>query len=145
MEIKSKRDEVIELVNKLFIYTDDQSWDKLENDVFMPEVYLDMSSMGAPPAKLAAREICAQWKSGFADLDAIHHQSGNYLVNFSDDVYADIFCYAIATHYKASATEGPTRTFTGNYNIRAVLTDQGWRLSHFTYVLKYITGNAALR
>jgi hypothetical protein len=146
MEARSKRDEIIELINKLFIYTDYQQWDKLLKDVFTDEVLFDMSSAGAgDPRRMPAAEICAMWEAGFKDIDAVHHQSGNFLVSFRDESNADVFCYAVASHFKNTAVHGKTREFVGGYDLHAVLTDQGWRLSGFRYLLKYINGNADLK
>jgi len=146
MEAKSKRDEVIELANKLFIYTDSQEWNKLLQEVFTQKVLFDMSSLGAgDPVEMKASEICSNWKEGFKGLDSVHHQSGNFLVKFrNDDTEADVFCYAVATHFKQGAILG-TRSFTGSYNLHAVLTDQGWRLDKFKYNMKYLSGNQELK
>ena len=146
MESKSKYDELIELANKLFIYTDYQQWDKLLSEVFTEEVWFDMSSLGAgDPKNFSAIEICNMWKSGFAGIDAVHHQSGNFLVKFPSDDTADIFCYAIALHYKKDATQGKTREFVGSYDLKAVYTDIGWRLKSFRYNVKFVNGNAELK
>ncbi len=51
MEVKTKREEIIELVNKLFIYTDSRSWSKLMKEVFKEKVYFDMESMGGPKGR----------------------------------------------------------------------------------------------
>ena len=136
--------ELQELANKLFMYTDAQDWERLQEEVFAPEVWFDMSSAGGGEAKsLAAKEICALWKKGFEGLDSIHHQAGHYLI---EDIGAEaiIFGYAIALHYKASATEGKTRSFVGSYDLRAARQDKGWRLTQFKYNLKFIDGNTNL-
>ena len=51
MEKYSVRDEVIEVVNKLFVYTDNRHWEGLQYEVFADLVMFDMSSMGGciPP------------------------------------------------------------------------------------------------
>lgn len=143
MEAKSKRDEVIEVANKLFIYTDHQQWDNLLSEVFTKEVDFDMGSLnGSQPQKVKATDICSAWKIGFEGVDALHHQSGNYLVRFNaDEIEAEVYCYATASHYKQAATQGKTREFVGSYNLHMVLTDEGWRLSTFKYNLKFVTGN----
>src|SRR3954469_1158666 len=147
METKSKRDEVIEIVHKLFIYTDYQQWDKLTAEVFKETVHFNMESLGAGPAKeMTATEICEAWKNGFAGIDAIHHQAGNVLVDFkTQDTEADVFCYAIASHFKNSATQGKTREFVGSYDLHLVFTDLGWRIDGFTYNLKYTVGNVEFK
>ena len=147
MEAKSKRDEVIEIANKLFIYTDHQHWDKLLAEVFTKQVYFDMESAGAGKGReLSAQNICDTWKKGFEGIDAIHHQAGNYLVKFnSEEIEASVLCYAIAIHYKNEAAQGKTREFVGSYDFHMVLTDEGWRLNSFKYNLKYANGNIDLK
>lgn len=138
MEAKSKRDEIIELVNKLFIYTDNKNWDKLPAEVFTEKVMVDMSSVESKEAnEITADEICKGWKEDLAAIDAVHHQAGNFLVRFThDDVEAEVFCYAVATHVKKNAAQS-LQSFTGSYDLHAVLTDQGWRLDKFRYTQKF--------
>jgi hypothetical protein len=147
MELKSKREIVIELVNKLFVYTDSRQWSLLEKEVFKDEVDFDMSSMGAgAPKKMKAKEISDMWTKGFEGIDHVHHQAGNFIVDFhSDGVEATIFCYAVATHFKQSAKNGKTRDFVGSYNLHASFTDLGWRIDSFKYNVKYVNGNADLK
>jgi hypothetical protein len=147
MDPKSKHDLVVELINKLFVYTDSQQWDKLIKEVFADNVLFDMSSMGAgQPAKMKPGDICDMWSKGFAGIDHIHHQAGNFIVNFkNENIEAEIFCYAIAIHFKKSASKGQTREFVGSYDFHASFTDLGWRLDRFKYNLKYVSGNAELK
>lgn len=136
--------ELQQLANKLFMYTDAQQWSKLEMEVFDQTVWFDMiSAGGGEPKYLKASEICAMWSSGFANLDAVHHQAGHYLISI-DSNDAAIFGYAIALHYRKAAKNGNTRTFVGSYDLKAVKTLKGWRLIQFKYNLKFIDGNASL-
>jgi hypothetical protein len=136
--------EITELVNKLFMYTDERRWNDLLKEVFTTELWFDMSSMGAGEAgTISAKDLCTMWDKGFEGLDAIHHQSGQYLISIEEEE-ADIFAYATATHYKKAATKGHIRTFVGSYNLEAVRTPQGWRLDLFRYNLKYADGNVTL-
>ena len=145
MELKSKHDNVVELVNKLFVYTDTRQWSKLLSEVFTEEVLFDMSSAGVgAPTKMKAVKICDMWRAGFEGIDHVHHQSGNFIVDLNTEIEANIFCYAVATHFKQSATKGKTREFVGSYNLHASLTDLGWRLDGFQYNLKYVNGNTDL-
>ena len=41
------REQIIEKVNQLFVYTDYQEWQKLQEEVFAEKVFFDMSSLGA--------------------------------------------------------------------------------------------------
>jgi hypothetical protein len=140
----TEREQIIETVNKLFIYTDYQEWDKLQSEVLTESVYLDMSSMGADAAELSAKEICEAWREGFSGLDAVNHLAGNYLVNLDGD-RARVFAYATATHYRADAKQGQTRDFVGSYNFELLKDSGSWKISVFKYNLKYTAGNLDLK
>lgn len=136
---------ITEVINQLFVYTDFRNWQKIIDLVFTDEVMLDMSSAGGPHATiLKSAAICQQWEQAFTGLDAIHHQAGNYIIDTNGKT-ATVIAYAIASHYKASALKGHTRTFVGSYDLKLVLTANGWRISHLTYLLKYTEGNGTLQ
>ena len=141
----TEREQIIETVNKLFYYTDIKNWKGLIHEVFASKVLFDMSSLGAEAAKTVSPEaICDQWEAGLQGLDAVHHQAGNYLVCVSGAI-ADVICYGIASHYKANDNrDKTTRTFVGSYRIKLEKQDEDWRISGFTFHLKYITGNLEL-
>ena len=137
------REHLTELVNKLFIYTDTKNWNGLQNEVFSPMVFLDMTSLGGGASELSSKEICDLWAEGFKDLDAVNHLGGNYLIEVSNND-AKIFAYATATHFKDSAQNGKTREFVGTYDLKAIKTEKGWRIHSFVYHLKYLNGNLDL-
>jgi ketosteroid isomerase-like protein len=141
---ENQKQAIVEVVNKLFIYTDAQNWDGLQSEVFADSVRMDMTSVGAPQAQMMAAEaICAMWEQGFEGLDAIHHQAGNYVVTIKG-TEASVFAYAIASHYKAAAKNGSVREFIGSYDLALRKSARGWRLNKFTYNLKYMDGNLTL-
>ncbi len=145
MQPFTTREQIIEIANRLFVYTDYREWQKLQTEVFAPTVRFDMSSLGAgAPKDQTAQEICAMWESGFAGIDAIHHHSGNFLVTVNGEA-ATVFCYAIASHYKAAATQGQTREFVGSYDLGLEHTAGGWRINSFRYNVKYTSGNMELK
>jgi SnoaL-like domain len=144
MDKFSIRDEIVEVVNRLFIYTDMQDWDKLQKEVFTDCVEFDMSSLSGEKALKQAREICGIWKAGFAGIDSVNHLAGNYLIQIENQA-ATVFAYATATHFKEAATNGKTREFVGTYNIGLDKTASGWRINRFRYNLKYATGNLDLK
>ncbi len=143
MNSQSARDEIIETVNKLFVYTDQQEWKKLQDEVFTKSVLFDMSSLGMEVENTTAKAICETWQKGFVGLDAVNHLAGNYIINVKRE-QADVFAYATATHYKKTAKKGTTREFVGTYDLHIVQTKNGWRIDSFKYTLKYATGNADL-
>lgn len=131
------------LCNKLFMYTDQRNWAALADEVFTEKVWFDMASAGGEAKEMSAKEICDYWQQGLADLDALHHQAGHYLISINGDG-ADIFAYAIALHYKEAAAAGKTRSFVGSYDLKAIREGKNWRLSQFKYNLKFIDGNRDL-
>lgn len=140
----SVRDEIVEVVNKLFVYTDMQDWDKLQDEVFSDDVLFDMSSLGGINEETSSKEICETWRKGFIGIDYVNHLAGNYLVHIND-IIATVFAYATATHYKESAVNGKTREFVGTYNISLMKHGIGWRIYQFKYDLKFSTGNIDLK
>jgi hypothetical protein len=144
-QLVNSKIELTELANKLFMYTDAQQWDLLLSEVFTDTVKFDMSSIsGQAPQELKASEICEMWKNGFVGIDSVHHQAGHYLITVKENE-ADIYAYAVATHYKKETTLDNTRSFTGSYNLKALETNKGWRISHFKYNLKFAQGNIELK
>jgi hypothetical protein len=143
MKSFTPRENIIETVNRLFVYTDEQKWDKLQEEVFTEEVLFDMSSLGGESKTTTAKEICEGWAEGFKGLDAVNHLSGNYVVDLKGH-YADVLAYATATHYKEAATQGKIREFVGTYELHLLQTDAGWRIDKFKYNLKYMNGNVEL-
>ena len=137
MSTFSTRDEIIEVVNRLFVYTDQQEWDKLMKDVFTELVNFDMSSLNAVPAKqMMATEICEMWKQGFKEIDAVHHHAGNHLVTAKEET-AEVFCYATATHYR-KPPDTSVKTFVGTYTLNLIRRKSGWRINGFRYNMKYM-------
>ena len=81
-ELIIDKTELTELANKLFMYCDGRQWDQMLAEVFTPVIWFDASSVGAgDPRSMEAKDVCNMWNDGFAGLDAIHHQSGHYLIN----------------------------------------------------------------
>jgi hypothetical protein len=141
----SEREQIVEVVNKLFVYTDTLQWTKLLQDVFTEDVFFDMSSLGAGEAEqLKAADICAMWKNGFEGIDSVHHQAGNYIVNVKGN-QSTVYAYAIALHFKSAALEGTMREFIGSYDLNLIKGAEGWRINSFKYNLKFMRGNLELK
>jgi hypothetical protein len=141
----STGEQISNVISKLFFFTDEQEWSGLISEVFDKEVHFDMVSIGAERAEIkTAEEICGIWKEGFKELDAIHHQAGNYIISYNDKE-ATVKAYAIASHYKEKATQGNIREFVGSYDFKLIKTENGWRINFFKYNLKYADGNVEFK
>ena len=137
------REEIVELINMLFIYTDEQNWDRLTSEVFAENVHLDMTSLGGEASDTSAIAICEMWDTSFKGIDSINHLGGNYLINI-DDKNISAFAYSTATHFKKSAKNGTTREFVGTYEMKITGDSENWRIHFLKYNLKYMTGNLDL-
>lgn len=140
----TEREKIVEQINKLFYYTDEQIWSGLKSEVFSSEVYLDMTSMGGTAATTSPDEICKQWKQGFRELDAVNHLAGNYMIQLQDDQNAEVKAYATATHFKKNTVNGNTREFVGTYEFKLRKEEEVWKIHSFIYHLKFATGNIDL-
>lgn len=137
------RTRVIEVINQLFIGTDNRDWN-LVKSCFAPSVLFDMSSLGAgPPKQTTPAEIVSVWETGLKPLKAIHHQVGNHIVRVLGN-RAEAFCYGIATHYLPNKTDVNTRTFVGSYDFELAKDVDRWVIAKFKFNLKYIDGNPNL-
>lgn len=138
-----EKDRVIDRLNALFINTDNKNWPGVK-DCFAPQVLFDMTSLaGGEPATLTPQQIAAAWEDGLKDLQAIHHQAGNFQVTIHDNE-ADAFCYGIAFHYLPNPSNNNTRTFVGSYDFHLIQANSNWRIDKFKFNLKFIDGNAEL-
>jgi hypothetical protein len=140
----TEREQIVETVNKLFVYTDTQEWRKLKDEVFASDIQLDMISMGASRTeRVSAREICYRWEKAFEELDAVHHHAGNYIVEINGQE-ANVIAYSITSHYRESAKKEKTREYVGSYDLHLEKGLGGWRINKFKFNLKYSRGNLAL-
>ena len=98
---------------------------------------------GGQPVTLTAQQIVAAWDKGLKPLKAIHHQSGNFIVDTTQNE-ADVFCYGIASHYLPNKTNQNTRVFVGSYNFHLIKNGATWQIDQFKFNLKYIDGNPNL-
>ena len=138
-----QKEEVREVVTRLFISTDNRDWDAVGR-LFAAEVLFDMTSMvGGEPVKLTRQKIVASWEKGLKPLKAIHHQAGNFIVKINQSE-ATVFCYGIASHYLPNNTNQNTRVFVGSYNFHLIKSGENWQIDQFKFNLKYIDGNPNL-
>jgi len=138
-----EKDRILEVVNRLFIGTDNRDWPAVK-ECFADRVLFDMTSMaGGEPAVMTPQQITDGWEQGLHGLAAIHHQAGNFLVTFGDGG-ADVFCYAIALHYLPNTAGGSVRRFVGGYDLHLANLDGSWRIDRFRFNLKFIDGNLSL-
>ncbi len=138
-----EKDKFIDVVNNLFIYTDERNWAGVM-EAFADEVLFDMtSSSGGEPAKLTPQQIVDGWDAGLRKLKSVHHQVGNYKVKIAE-TEADLFCYGIAFHYLPNPKNSNTRIFIGSYDLHFIKDAGGWKIDKFKFNLKFIDGNKDL-
>ena len=137
------QNDITAVANRLFICTDNRDW-ACVRDVFAPEVFFDMTSLGGgQPGTKTPRQIADMWDQGLKRIKAIHHQAGNYQVSVKGNE-ADMFCYGIAYHYLPNSTNQNIRVFVGSYDFHLVRADSGWKIDRFKFNLQFIDGNKDL-
>lgn len=137
------RFEIANSVARWFAAIDRRDWKAAE--AFMVDPFLlDYSSFsGEPAAALKPGDILSNWARFLPGFDATHHQIGNSDIE-CDETKAIVKCYVTASHFVASAAEGPVWTVVGTYQIPLVRDGNVWRLSGCRLDFKYQHGNTAL-
>lgn len=138
-----EKEKIIEVINLIFIGTDNRDW-KMVKNCFADRVLFDMTSIaGGKPEELPAEQIIDGWDKGLKDLQYIQHHAGNYIVNINNNI-ADVFCYGTAYHYLENPSGRNTRTFVGSYNFQLRRIEDKWKINMFKFNLKFIDGNKNL-
>ncbi len=126
----------------LFVATDQNNWQKVE-DSFGDEVLLDYSSMnGSPAARFSASQIVASWKTILPGFEHTHHQIGNIQSKEMNEV-ANVSCYGTASHYLTNE-EGNLWTVVGSYNFELVKKESKWEIVVMKFDFKFQDGNTSL-
>lgn len=136
----SDRDTVVETINRLFWYVDQQLWDDLET-VFADGVFLDYTSLnGGDPAAVPAPDIIAAWQASLGGLAATQHLVSNHLVTLDGDS-AEVTAQFIATHLLPNPHGAPTWTLGGHYLFELQGEGDRWRIAAITMTATWATGN----
>jgi len=138
----SERERVIEAVTTLFVSIDNRDWDVVRS-CFTEKVLFDSTLTDGEPEVLTRERIISDWQEGLECLEAIHHQIGNFLVQFNDNE-AMVFCYGIAYHYLPNRSNRNTKLFVGSYDMDLVLRETGWKITTFKFNSKFVAGNLKL-
>jgi hypothetical protein len=137
------REEVGDLVTRLFVSTDERRWDDVA-DCFASKVLFDMSSFGgSKPSRTTPKRIVELWRSGLKGMGYTHHQIGNLLVNIEGEE-ASAFCYGTTTHYFSNPTGSNIHTMVGTYDFHLSRAGDRWVIDGFRFNLKYQDGNLRL-
>lgn len=141
-QLLTERERVIECVTTLFVSIDNRDWDAVRS-CFTENVLFNTALTEGKPTLVSRGQIIQDWKDALDCLDALHHQVGNFLVRF-DENEVIVFCYGIAYHYLPNRSNKNTKLFVGNYDIRLVMLDGGWKITVFTFNSKFVAGNLKL-
>src|SRR5882724_1650193 len=140
LEYLIKKEQISQVVNKLFMYTDTRNWNGLLQEILAQNVFFDMSSLGAgEPSMVEAAKIVAGWEQGLQPIEAVHHQAAMYEININNNE-ADVFCYGTAYHYKKHPSGNNIRIFVGSYNLHLFESAQDWRIDKFKFNCKFVDG-----
>ena len=132
-----ERQKVEDVVNKLFIETDQRHWREVAK-LFSDQVNLDMSSLSRQPASVETpKQIINGWEKGLSPVQAIQHQTSNFLTEISG-TNAKVFCYGTATHYKNPAFRENVASIVGSYDVHLVKVGDTWKIDSMKFNKKYV-------
>jgi len=140
--MKSERETVVEAVTTLFVSTDNRDWDAVKS-CFTDAVLFNTGLTNGEPVMIAKERIAEAWENGLQDLQAIHHQIGNFLITWETDGVS-VFCYGIAYHYLPERSNRNTKIFVGSYDLHLVKLAETWKIDKFTFNEKFVAGNIHL-
>jgi len=139
----ASREEITDLITKLFVSTDEKRWDDVSSCFAKKVLYDSSSSTGRKATRTTPKRIVEQWDAGLEGLKASHHQIGNLLVNVEGDE-AGAFCYGTATHFFPNPSGKNVHTFVGTYDFHLSREGGIWAIDAFRFNLKYQDGNLTL-
>lgn len=133
---------VEDLVNTLFIATDAKAWDAVRA-VFIDEIEVDFSSLGATPGLIPADNLVAGWTQGLHAQKESHHMTSNHQIVLEGDsglVTAQGYAY---NRLLEPAGSGFWEVW-GVYTLPLVRTEAGWRFSGITFEAKHSAGDTSV-
>lgn len=131
---------IIELINRLFISVDNHQWDQLKS-IFNDKVLLDYSSMnGAEPSLISAESIIDSWSAFLPGFDSTHHQIANFVVENNANK-ANVYCYGSAIHHIANVSGINFWTVIGTYNFELSKFESTWKIDKMKFNFKFSLGN----
>ena len=142
----SDRDELVELMSRYAAIADTKDFDELPRSVFCNRFTCDFSSLGTPAATFTLDAWCRASKQVFAGFTATHHAITNHRIAVDGDC-ATIRAHARVEHWvhPEVAAGGPNRWLVvGFYDVVAVRTPDGWRLSSITLTVTHQENEALL-
>lgn len=144
-ELKTQivKQDIIDVVNGIFINTDERKWAVVES-YFADNVELDYTSMvGGKPASLTPKQIIESWKGILPGFESTHHKIGNYVVKNNND-QANLFCYGTASHYLPVEDGRPLWIVVGTYDFHLAKKNDEWKVDKMKFNYKYQSGNLNL-
>ena len=135
IDLLISKDEVYQVLNAVFIATDEKDWLKVQN-CFDSKVLFDMTSLsGGEPVTLTPDQITAAWDEGLEAPNSVHHQIGNYVIRIPEPGLSKASCYGIALHYYDDPKH--LHSFVGTYDFELVNGGGSWKISKFKFNCKY--------
>jgi hypothetical protein len=135
-----------QIVDLLFIYTDQKAWSQARQLFVDGPIEVDMSSLvGGGPVQMTADDLLAGFVVGLHEEKISHHLATNYQITLTGDeagVWAHGYSWNRLLNYQGGSDLWETW---GNYRLALRRTGQGWRLSAFRYFAKYNRGNELVR
>lgn len=128
------------VINTLFVETDNKDWSAVR-DLFLDEIDVDFSSLGAEPGRMPADTLVGGWEQGLHAQKESHHMTTNHRVVVNGDV-AEVNAQGYAYNRLLEPAGDGFWEVWGVYTLPLVRTDEGWRFSGITFDAKHSRGDA---
>ena len=146
----------IELINKVFVYVDDNNFDGLSKEVFADKVDTDFVSLwgGKPIPNRSKDDLINEWRI-LSAFDYTMHCISNHIITFKDDQVIDdnTVCrvshakyYGIAEHYLSNSMGDNTWSCGGSYDtiLIKLTSTKEWKVRSHKFNVKWKKGNMNL-
>ena len=131
---------ILDLIGRLALTIDARDWNEL-GELFTDTVYHDRTSLtGGEPVTLPVAEFVDGWRQTLQNMDAVHHQITNHVINVDGD-RATCAANMQGTHVLVNPSGGPMWTVGGRHDYKLERTQGGWRIAALTFTVQWATGN----
>lgn len=136
----SDQESINSIVNHLFTATDAKEQDTV-GSLLTEEIDVDLSSLGAEPARMPSSNLVAGWERGLHAQKESHHMTSNHMIELTGDsavVTAQGYTY---NRLLEPAGAGFWEVW-GVYTLPLEHTNDGWKFSGITLDAKHSRGDA---
>lgn len=129
------KSEITHAINLFLVKLDQKKFDEVEK-AFTKDATNTAYFGGQPSETKTAHSIVEGWKQNLTPVQAVHHQTGNFLVDVKGTKATATF-YGIASWYRPE-NPNPVTWFVGDYECDMVKISNEWKIAKLRYNNKFV-------